>query len=171
MRQLQKTELLQGDIAMTNSQIRDHVTSQTRDKNVVINSIQQRAVSSNLPIWTFYRRGSNYVIPYVISHEIGQLGRKAIEEAARDFRRHTCIRLEPRRDQLRHVRYFDAGDGCYSTVGATDVIHRVSLSPPCWNKGTVLHETLHALGFWHEHSRPDRDNYVTIVTENVIPGK
>lgn len=40
----------------------------------------------------------------------------------------------------------------------------------CLSLGIVLHETMHALGFLHEHMRPDRSNYVRVNRANIIPG-
>lgn len=49
--------------------------------------------------------------------------------------------------------------------GAQDVLIGVS----CFTESTIVHELLHALGFWHEQSRSDRDTYITINTANVHP--
>ena len=35
----------------------------------------------------------------------------------------------------------------------------------------IQHEIMHAIGFYHEHNRPDRDNYITVVEANVQEGK
>lgn len=37
-------------------------------------------------------------------------------------------------------------------------------------EGRVMHELLHALGMFHEQSRPDRDKFIDIHPENIIKG-
>lgn len=43
----------------------------------------------------------------------------------------------------------------------------MSLAPECIRLGVIAHEVAHALGFWHEQSRPDRDQFVTVRWENI----
>lgn len=40
----------------------------------------------------------------------------------------------------------------------------------CFRLGTIIHEFIHALGFYHMQSAPERDTYVEIVWPNIQAG-
>ena len=46
----------------------------------------------------------------------------------------------------------------------------VATGKGCEHKAIVQHEILHALGQVHEQSCPDRDQYITINTQNITKG-
>lgn len=60
---------------------------------------------------------------------------------------------------------------CWSWIGKQGKKQQLSLGRGCLGSGTIIHEFLHALGFYHEQSRPDRDQYVRINLENVRSGQ
>lgn len=60
---------------------------------------------------------------------------------------------------------------CWSFLGQTGGSQTLSLQTPgCMWSGVAAHELMHALGFVHEQSRSDRDQFVTIMWKNIMPG-
>ena len=61
---------------------------------------------------------------------------------------------------------------CWSYIGnvQTSGGQPISIGAGCGIIGTVLHEIMHAVGFFHTSSRYDRDSYVVIIPENITPG-
>ena len=59
------------------------------------------------------------------------------------------------------------GPGCGSSyVGRTGrPTQPLTIGPQCFTDRTIMHEFIHALGFDHEHNRPDRDDYIKVNLE------
>ena len=85
----------------------------------------------------------------------------------------TCLQFSPYTNQRNYI-YFRSldSDGCNSQVGIKGHpgSQRISLGPRCYTQKIILHEICHALGMWHEHNRPDRDEYIEILEENIKDG-
>ncbi|XP_042237307.1 zinc metalloproteinase nas-4-like isoform X2 [Homarus americanus] len=116
-----------------------------------------------------HRRWPNGIIPYVISQTYGETERGTIAKAMSEFHAKSCIRFVPRTIEKDYIHILK-GDGCSSSVGRAKGAQQVSLGPGCLYVGIVMHEFMHAAGFWHEQSRSDRDNFITINKLNVQDG-
>lgn len=85
-----------------------------------------------------------------------------------DIEAETSIRFTARTNQQQYLKFID-GSGCWSPVGQGNGSQNISIeSPGC--RSSVKHEIFHALGVWHEQSRSDRDQFVTINFENIVAG-
>lgn len=66
--------------------------------------------------------------------------------------------------------------GCWSEVGYLNQGEQevnLALDAPevgCFRIGTIIHEFLHTLGFYHMQSATERDDYVKIAYEHIIDG-
>ncbi|OWR54819.1 zinc metalloproteinase nas-13 [Danaus plexippus plexippus] len=117
-------------------------------------------------------RWPNGHIPYLIDGSFNQNQRDNIMKAIADYHRLTCLRFIPYNGQRDYIVFKSANTGCWSSVGRLGGRQEVNLQTPgCVSKkGTVLHEILHAVGFIHEQSRPERDDFVKINYNNIRSG-
>lgn len=105
-------------------------------------------------------------IPYVI--EEGLANEIAVEEAVATFNQYTNIKFIPRDQQKNYIYFRKGSQNCYSYVGFQGGRQPISLSPGCQTP-QICHEILHALAFFHEQNRGDRDDHVTVDWENIDP--
>ncbi|XP_021922076.1 low choriolytic enzyme-like isoform X2 [Zootermopsis nevadensis] len=111
---------------------------------------------------------------YDYSHEFSAQHVAIIESAISDLQRETCVRFVRRTTEPTYILLRNTNRGCASQVGYHPIGSGIDLylsSPGCLKTGTIQHELLHALGFWHEHTRPDRDRFISIFWDNIISGR
>uniref|UniRef100_A0A8C8X7H2 Metalloendopeptidase n=1 Tax=Panthera leo TaxID=9689 RepID=A0A8C8X7H2_PANLE len=112
------------------------------------------------------------VIPYVIGGNFTGSQRAIFKQAMRHWEKHTCVTFIERTDEESFIVFSYRTCGCCSYVGRRGGgPQAISIGKNCDKFGIVAHELGHVVGFWHEHTRPDRDQHVTIIRENIQPGQ
>uniref|UniRef100_A0A4W3GLI9 Metalloendopeptidase n=1 Tax=Callorhinchus milii TaxID=7868 RepID=A0A4W3GLI9_CALMI len=112
------------------------------------------------------------VIPYVIGGNFTGSQRAMFKQAMRHWEKHTCVTFIERTEEESYIVFTYRPCGCCSYVGRRgNGPQAISIGKNCDKFGIVVHELGHVIGFWHEHTRPDRDDHVTIIRENIQPGQ
>lgn len=117
------------------------------------------------------------VVPYEIAPHYDEWERSVILSAMAEFPKHTCISFRPRTANDRYYlainKYYNL-ERCFSYIGRQttslfrtregNIETQMRLDPSCLRfngRGTVMHELMHIIGFYHEHQRDDRDPRVS----------
>ncbi|KAM4043840.1 hatching enzyme 1.2-like [Anomaloglossus baeobatrachus] len=106
-------------------------------------------------------------VPYVISPQYSASDVSLINEALKEFAVMTCVQFVNRISESDYLS-IEPGTGCWSYVGRLFGKQTVSLATPsCMMYGVIQHEAMHNIGFYHEHTRLDRDTYIDILWQNM----
>ncbi|NXK19401.1 MEP1A protein, partial [Arenaria interpres] len=131
--------------------------------DILLPKNQRNALRNEIYRWKF-------PIPYILGDDLDLNAKGVILQAFEMFRLKSCIDFKPYEGEKTYI-FFRKETGCWSNVGDLQTGQDLSIGAGCDYRAIVEHEILHALGFYHEQSRTDRDDYVNIWWDQIIPGK
>jgi len=111
-------------------------------------------------------------IPYTIAEGFNKTHIETIEKAVQYYNQEFegCIRWVERTDQQRFVIFENTGT-CSSRIGVAfyplPISQTINIGKCAHLLGHIKHEMMHTVGFYHEHSRSDRDEYIEIEWNNI----
>jgi len=148
-------DLFEGDIAGIN------------EEDLVSNNATLYANENRNAIMDESLKWPGGVIPYLYWNGYTESQKAIISKAFSRLQEVTCLKMKYRTTEADYI-YIKPVRGCSSQVGRKRWGEQtVSLVNNCFTVGIVLHELMHAAGFWHEQSRADRDNYVQVNWGNI----
>ena len=116
----------------------------------------------------------NHTIYYEYDSSVPFQLRYILQQAMRVWEVDTCLKFNPKTETTADYVTFHSNPerhNCsYDSVGRKRGQQVVILGTSC-HDSELLHTFGHIIGLFHEQSRPDRDEYVTILTENIRDGE
>ncbi|XP_068628467.1 zinc metalloproteinase nas-4-like [Battus philenor] len=137
--------------------------------------IQNFAAGRNAYIWPNTKWPEDTIVYEFVEGEFDAAQREAIMNGIRDIEANSCVKFRERLPgEFNYVRLTGTTNGCYASVGYwfdrgphTLNLGRNSPGVGCFVHGTIVHEILHVIGFFHMHSTHNRDDYVRIEWDNM----
>ncbi|XP_064535357.1 seminal metalloprotease 1 [Drosophila montana] len=123
------------------------------------------------------KRWPNNLLVYKISDDFDAAHKQAILQGIQTLEEATCVQFrEANENDVAFLSITADSGGCYTAVGYQGKPQQMNLEiypigEGCFRPGTVLHELMHALGFYHQQSSALRDDFIEVVEENIVPGK
>lgn len=107
------------------------------------------------------------VVPYSVSKELESRKEMIIEAMGKlEEAAQGGLRFIVRSDQENYLSFEKGTQNCYSFVGMRGGSQKVSLSMNC-GVHEIMHELMHAIGFFHEQNREDRDQFIEVHFYNI----
>ncbi|GAU99347.1 hypothetical protein RvY_10366 [Ramazzottius varieornatus] len=164
---LVRNDLFEGDIVGVGLNLREFKTAEGLKR-----------LQDHLTNGILVNRWPKGEIPFGASNTFSSDHQEAIKKAMLEITENTNIKFIKRTFQKDYV-FIQKGDkdsGCYSSVGRVGGKQIINLEVPgpdqpllskCMTHGIIIHEITHAIGFFHEQARTDRDDYVDLNWDNI----
>ncbi|XP_045451637.1 seminal metalloprotease 1-like [Melitaea cinxia] len=153
----------EGDLILNDRQRRMIVAS-------VAEGLARNGISDTTKRWP-----NNEVIYFIQADHFSSDQIEAIHNGIDDLARSSCVKFRPYVKGDRDAVVIQGSRrGCFSQVGYQGGYQVLNLSARhptgrgCFRHGTIVHEMLHTLGFYHMQSSSDRDEFIDVVWENII---
>jgi len=111
------------------------------------------------------RRWPGGVVPFEPPTAMSPTMQGRIATAISDWMRDTGLIFVTRTTETNYISFLSVPDGCSSLIGRHIGRQFINLSDTC-STGNVRHEIGHAIGLFHEHTRQDRNDFVSVTLLN-----